>query len=437
MGDNLIWQLYEYLFSLIESILLFNFLSNTLGKKIKSVYYASGILLYSIIVHGITNLISFSNVKLIVVLFVFFIFAIFMCKDTIKNKMIYTVISFMMLVLCDILIANVMGIIMNINLARVIFTDEWFRVILFCISKLIFFIILKTICNFTGSKKHDLPLKYWCMIIGIFIISLIVLMLIGEIGVLTQDYPNKTVYFIIVSFGVLLINLFMHYILIQLSDNYEKEQLYKIIDIKNEMQNSYYIEREEVYKETRKLGHDFKNHMLCVSSLLRSEKIAEAIAYIDSISETPNMYFVLVKSGNDIMDAVLNQKLIAAQKCQIKLEVNAEAPKLIPIKSADLCAILSNLIDNAMEASIKVMNESKRKVYIKISPYKDYLFISVSNMVEPNEVVDVSRLYTTKNDSRNHGLGTKIVRNVVEKYNGSVEYKFENNLFTVKVLINL
>lgn len=436
MADKMVWQGIEYIFSLIESMLLFDFLSATLGKKIDSIFYRGSIILYSVILYLLSVVISSSNTRMIIVAFVFLGFALYTYSGNIKNKVIFTFIDFILLVLCDIFVANILGAVMNLNLAEVIFSEKWFRVVLFCISKLIFFIILRAIGHFFGTNKLDLPIKYWYMITVVFTVSLIVLMMIGEVGILAQDYPNKSVYFVAISFGILITNIFMYYILILLNDNYKKEQIYKIYALKSEMQSKYYLEREEVYKETRKLGHDFKNHMLCISSLLKNNKLQEAMEYLDSISEESFLYPILIESGNDIVDAVLNQKNATARELHIGITIHADVPEKLGIKSIDMCAILSNLIDNAIEASIRIKEENNRCIQVKISPYKSYMLILISNHVDPNETINIKTLKTMKK-GENHGLGTDIVKNTVRKYDGTIEYFYENDIFTVKILIKM
>lgn len=434
MTDQIIWQGIEYIFSLIESIMLFDFLSATLGKKANSFFYKGNIILYSIIVYLLSDSISSSNIRLIIVVLIFFGFALYTYGGTIKNKIILTFIDFILLVLCDIIVANILVTVMNLSLAEVVFYEAWYRVVLFCVSKLIFFIILKTVGYFFGVSKLDLPIKYWHMITAVFIVSLIILMMIVEIGLSVQDYQNKSIYLVFIPLGILITNIFMYYILILLNENYKKEQNYKMFALKNEMQGKYYLEREEVYKKTRKLGHDFKNHMLCVSSLLINEKYDEAVKYLDSISEESFKYIEFIETGNDIVDAVLNQKRGVAKKLHIDITINADVPKDLGIKSIDMCAILSNLLDNAIEASMRMKEENKRNINMKVNPYKGYLLILVSNNVDENEVVDIKTLKTIKKGD-NHGLGSSIVKNAVEKYDGTIEYEYEDNIFTVKILI--
>lgn len=433
------WKLVEHLFSLIESILLFYFLSTMLRKKesINYFVYISSIGLYFAIVAFFTSYFTFSNNTLIIIILVSLIYSICLFNGTLKNKIGFTIAFFMLLVLCDVFVANILGIILGINIQDVIFTEEWFRGFLFCVSKVILIFILRAISHFIGSEKISVPSKYLYMIMSTFAISLVILMVIGEIGILTPYHYNKPIYFIISCIGILMINVFIQYIFIQLSRYYEKEQVYNIITLRNEMMEEFYTERDQVYKQTRKLGHDFKNHISCILVLLNSNKIDEAQKYARDICDSITEHSVLIRSGNDIVDAVLNQKLSAAQKSYIHMDIDVVMPKEVRIKSIHLCAILANIIDNAIEASIKIKDENNRRIKIKIGPYKDYLFISVSNAVESNPLKDIKKFRTTKKDSKNHGLGVQIVQSIIEKYNGSIEYDFDNSMLTVKILIKL
>lgn len=431
------WNLLEYIFSLIECALFFYFLSMILRKRFNSAANTLLVVLYFIINSFLSKNLPFSNGKLMVIVLISMLFAIVIYRGSVKSKMILTLVFFMLLVLCDVLTANILGIIMKLNIQEVIFTEEWFRVFLFCLSKMVLLFILKFVHHFIGHDKLHIPLKYWYMMMSIFIISLIILMVIGEIGVSTPYYSHKPVYFVVTCSGILVINVFVQYIFIQLSRYYEKEQTYNIIKVRNESMEKYYLDREQVYKETRKLGHDFKNHMFCIKALIDSNKIEEAKKYIEEVNEIASINSNLIRSGNDIVDAILNQKSEQASKLGINMDLAAAVPKEIDIKPMDLCAILANVIDNALEAAMKINEGNERKVKVKINPYKDYLLILVSNTSNVNPLLAPHKFKTTKEDSKNHGLGTKIIKSIVEKYSGSVEYDYESNVFTVKILLKI
>lgn len=429
----------EYLFGLFESFLFFDFLSGILRKKDKVNAFIIGIFifLYSIIILYSTNIIYFSNLKMIIIIFSGLLFTTIIYENSLKNKLIFTMIFFIVLILSDIFVANIMSVIMEISIIEIITENQWIRLLMFCGSKIIVFIILKIIVHFTNKNNIEIPIKYWYTIISTAIISIIILMIIGEIGFNVPAYLNKSSYFIAASVGILIINIIIYDTFIQLGKYFEKEKIYNIIDIKNEIMQEYYMEKDEDYNETRKLIHDFQNHILCISFLMKDNKFTAAKEYIDSIKEAAYSLDGLIRSGNHIVDAVLNQKSSYCEKLNINFQVNIILVDEIIIKPIDLCAILSNLIDNAIEATVKIKDKKDKNIKVKINEYKNYLLISISNNSKSNPLIGLQKFKTTKPNSKNHGLGIKIVENAVNKYNGSIEYNWEQEIFTVKILLKL
>lgn len=365
------------------------------------------------------------------------LFTIVIYKGGLKSKLIFTMMFFIVLILSDIVVANIMSIVMKRSIMEIITKNQWIRLLMFCGSKIIVFTVLKIIVYLTNKNNIEIPLKYWYTIISTAVISILILIIIGEIGFNVPPYLNKSIYFIAASVGILIINMIIYDTFIQLGRYFEKEKIYNIIDIKNEIMQDYYIEKDEDYNETRKLIHDFQNHILCISYLIKDNDLTAAQEYMDSINEVAYSLDSLIRSGNHIVDAILNQKLSYCEKLNINFEVNIIQVDEIIIKPVDLCAILSNLIDNAIEASIKIKEEENRNIKVKINEYKNYLLISISNNSKLNPLIGLQKFKTTKANSKNHGLGIKIVENAVNKYNGSIEYNWEQGIFTVKILLKL
>lgn len=437
MTNDFNWQVIEYLFCLFETTLFINFLSNMLTKKLQEynyIYKISAVFMALIIFLVSKTSIDFLNTMLIFTI-VYSIFALILYKGNIVAKLLLTLLFYVILGLIDIITGNVLAIILNINLGDVLLTEKWFRILLFSISKLILFVTLKSISYFKGKFKISIPKKYWYMIIGMFPASIIILFIIADIGIKTAYANGKEEYFIIASVGMLAINIFIYYITIELSLYYEKDKTYAIISSKNEILEKYYREQEESHNEIRKLRHDFNNHIICISSLATNNNLQGINTYLENINSYMSNYDMHIKSGNDIVDAVLNNKILVAKKNKIDIKINAYVPKEIKISHMDLCAIFSNLLDNAIEACLKIGKHSSGKVDIKINPIKQYLSITISNTTINNPIKKSFNFETTKNDNKNHGFGMKIIRDIVEKYDGHINYEYKDNVFTIKILL--
>jgi sensor histidine kinase regulating citrate/malate metabolism len=143
-----------------------------------------------------------------------------------------------------------------------------------------------------------------------------------------------------------------------------------------------------------------------------------------------------IKTGNEIADAVINQKYMIAKKNDIEFNVTGALGETMGINAVDLCALMSNGLDNAIEANLKIKNKNFRKINLHIKPYKDYLLIEIINSVEDG-MKDIENLQTTKKDKSKHGFGMLSMKKVVEKYEGYLQYNYENSHFNLSIMLKV
>lgn len=132
---------------------------------------------------------------------------------------------------------------------------------------------------------------------------------------------------------------------------------------------------------------------------------------------------------------MLWQLFVQAKEQQIKVEIDGSLPVKTRMSEFDLCTILSNLLTNAIEACEKVNESSGRNIIILTEAYNEQIFISVKNTIVGNILVKGNHLITTKEDKKNHGIGSGNVENTVKKYDGIIEYQYDKNWFIVEVII--
>ncbi|MCM1544081.1 MAG: GHKL domain-containing protein [Ruminococcus sp.] len=184
-------------------------------------------------------------------------------------------------------------------------------------------------------------------------------------------------------------------------------------------------------EELRRFRHDYKNHMIVVNAYLESGRVNEAREYLDSINNSINGVMNNIRTGNFIADAILNNKSVLAAKNDTHITFRGLVPA-DGIENEDLCTILANLVDNAIEACEKVTGE--KKIEIESTIVNGFLILSVSNSTVSDEN---PKLKTTKKDKRNHGIGLKNVERAVKKYGGAMSMSCENNIFTADIRIKI
>jgi sensor histidine kinase regulating citrate/malate metabolism len=180
-----------------------------------------------------------------------------------------------------------------------------------------------------------------------------------------------------------------------------------------------------------------KNHLACIRSLYQADKLSEMECYINELVETSNIQIDLFDTGNDIVNAILNDAQSRFRKDNIKIRLEGGFPQELYVTPMDLCVIFANLISNAVEAvqGMENVQNSIRYIDVKISSYKNDLYIDVKNPTDKNIRLSGGSLITTKKDKTLHGFGIKNVIQRVEKYRGTYHFKLENNQFYVEIIM--
>ncbi|MGN1195177.1 MAG: sensor histidine kinase [Acutalibacteraceae bacterium] len=185
-------------------------------------------------------------------------------------------------------------------------------------------------------------------------------------------------------------------------------------------------------EELRRFRHDYKNHMIVVNAFLESGQVKEAREYLESVNDSINGVINKIKTGNFVSDAILNNKAVSAGKNSIKIVFSGLIPS-VGIKNEDLCTILANLVDNAVEACEK-LTAGIKTVEIEGNIVNGFFLLSVSNPVSDGDKIS---LKTTKKNKKNHGIGLKNIERTVKKYEGAVTVSCGDNVFTADIRMKL
>lgn len=210
----------------------------------------------------------------------------------------------------------------------------------------------------------------------------------------------------------------------------------KFLERKNQVLEENYHLLTDLYQKNEHLYHDMNHHLQMIFHLAQKNGTPEIAEYINSINDPINELSDTMWSGVDIVDAILNHTVQNAHRLGIAIDVNAEFPNDCHITSDDLCVILFNLLDNAVEACLRYMQKtgSMPRMEITLRRIHQFLIIKIQNpCIPPRKLLGI--FPTTKADTRHHGIGLRNVREKVEKYNGSLEFEVKENQFTVTAML--
>ncbi len=193
-------------------------------------------------------------------------------------------------------------------------------------------------------------------------------------------------------------------------------------------------EVENVYNTMRGWRHDYHNHMQTLKAYLGMNQIDQISEYLDHLEEDLDSIDIAIRTGNTSVNAILSSKISIAKKRNINVNCKATVPSDLKISDVHLCAIIGNLLDNAIEACEKIPEE-KRFVRVYIGLFKQQLYISVTNSTESTRRKKLTELITSKKGE--HGLGLRRVDRLVEQYEGYVNRKNEPGVFATEIMLPL
>lgn len=208
----------------------------------------------------------------------------------------------------------------------------------------------------------------------------------------------------------------------------------RLTHFQNELVNRHYDEVETMYRKMRGWRHDYHNHIQVLKAYMSMKQYMEADEYLDRLEEDLAAVNTVLKTGNVMVDAILNSKLSMIQEKQIRVDATAVVPGDISITGVDLSVLIGNLLDNAMEACMQVPRE-ERFIRIYIDIIKKQLYISVTNSMSGKAVKSGNRFLSDKSGS--HGFGLLRIDAIVSKYNGFLNRQSENGVFATEVMLPL
>lgn len=229
---------------------------------------------------------------------------------------------------------------------------------------------------------------------------------------------------------ILSVVLMMSVLMFNMNRQYEMEkELSKMKSEQAELLERDYTALSNAYAVNAKLFHDFHNHIGVLRQLLSHKKIADAVQYLDEL-QAPIQEMADTKwTGDETVDYLINSKTRTAEADGIQLNTQVEFPRHTNIRSADLCAVLGNLLDNALEAAGQVPEPEQRFINLTIRRINQMLIIKVENSFKVSPVNTGGSLKTIKESEGLHGWGLKSACTAAEKYDGTVQTSYTGNTF--------
>ena len=209
----------------------------------------------------------------------------------------------------------------------------------------------------------------------------------------------------------------------QLSENYKKEF---------ETEYSFFKNYKEQQQGTIKFCHDWNNHMLLLQKMLQKEEYENAEDYFKDLTAVTPRSVYQIATGSELLDLILSTKMDILEKQKITLQCKGEFSNLHFDKQVDGCILLSNLLDNAIEANTKT--EGNRYILIKARTTEQLFYLEIRNPMKGKLQQVNNRIMTTKKKKDGHGIGLQNVYEIIEKYQGEYQIETTGQEYAIKIM---
>lgn len=306
------------------------------------------------------------------------------------------------------------------------------------LSRLILFVGLIILSRISTKKNNsvtaDMSDKEWIqfLIFPIFTICAVMLM---TSSVIKSYHSDIIAIYYIIAIGLIVLNLVVFHLISEILENSRnmkeaealRQQSIGQLELYNSMRENYNIQRQRT--------HEYKNQIVCMDMLMKKKDYSKLEDYIGNISDGLDAQLDMVDTNNDVVNAIFNAKYYEAIKNDVLVVLKINDLSDIKISDNDIVTILSNLLDNAIEAA-KQCDIGKRIVKIKMLYEDAVLSIAVSNSYKAEPVLtEDGYIRTTKKDREEHGWGMRNVVATLEKYNAEYIIDYKNGEFVFSIIM--
>lgn len=207
----------------------------------------------------------------------------------------------------------------------------------------------------------------------------------------------------------------------------------QLASYQQELIETHYQEVDNMYQQMRGWRHDYRNHIQTMKAYAASGDWDAIRQYLDLLDEDLTTVDTVIKTGNPMTDAILNSKISLAKSKNIPVVADAHIPLKLRSSELDLCCIIGNLFDNAIEASLK-LPEEERMIRVYMDMKNTQLYISFTNFTAQGKLKKQGNLFrSTKGEG--HGFGLVRIDAIVERLDGYISRNSEEGAFTTEILL--
>ena len=346
----------------------------------------------------------------------------------------FSTVYMYMICIIDVVSGNILSLLLDKQFLEVFYSDFGWRIVICLTVKAIDILLLLLLYRVFRRTGLDLDKTTWILFDVVMLVFLVVTVMYMTIYPTTVQNTQSSLLYTAVSVSFLLMSIIVIHFFTSICTSYrQKEKMLLLQKSYDEVEERLLVQKQNADK-LRKIRHDIRNHLINTRILIEKGEEKAAAALIDDvIGQTESINLGISRTtGDNIVDTVISYKAAICENKSIAFECELSLLPEMKIDYADISSVISNLMDNAIEAAEKSENPF---IKLKLTEHGAYIDIFVKNTFRDAPSSENKRLFTIKTDAENHGFGTQIIKDISEKYDGAYSWKTDSGFFLANVML--
>lgn len=438
---DLFWMIFELVVNLFQSAIVLQTIRAILkdkrtGKKANLAYILFVAILF-LELSFVNFIVPFEGIGIIISILIIYIYSLINLKGTFMQKMFWSIFVMLLIMGITIVVLSIEGCIIGKGYLNLVIQKDLYRFVGVVIIQIVLFYLTRFMIKRTKKDStYSLKWNEWFVLLIIPVISIFTMSFVSLIIINIEEQlsPMQHIFSILSILGILMTNSLVYVLYVNMQKDHAKQLEYSILQQAFKSQEKSVEETKILYQSVRSIRHDLKQHFQVALTMLHSGKINEAVDYMEKYNDTVlDGILNKVFCDNDVVNYIINSKSKICSDRHIKIYIYI-ANEIPEFSDLDLCVLLGNALDNAIEG---VSGDGNNEIYLELRNVDNFFMISVKNTIT-NSVLEYNpNLISTKNEKEVHGLGILSMKEVVQKYNGSIEFYESDNKFCCDMLLDI
>lgn len=438
---DLFWMIFEFVVNLFQSAIVLQTIRAILkdkrtGKKANLAYILFVAILF-LELSFVNFIVPFEGIGIIISILIIYIYSLINLKGTFMQKMFWSIFVMLLIMGITIVVLSIEECIIGKGYLNLVIQKDLYRFVGVVVIQIVLFYLTRFMIKRTKKDStYSLKWNEWFVLLIIPVISIFTMSFVSLIIINIEEQlsPMQHIFSILSILGILMTNSLVYVLYVNMQKDHAKQLEYSILQQAFKSQEKSVEETKILYQSVRSIRHDLKQHFQVALTMLHSGKIDEAVDYMEKYNDTvldgiSNKVFC----DNDVVNYIINSKSKICSDRHIKIYIYI-ANEIPEFSDLDLCVLLGNALDNAIEG---VPVDGNNEIYLELRNVDNFFMISVKNTIT-NSVLEYNpNLISTKNEKEVHGLGILSMKEVVQKYNGSIEFYESDNKFCCDMLLDI